>query len=475
MKLMREQRERLRKLGQEHLLAFVDELDDTGREVLVRQIAGSDIEKVLRLYERLVKGGSAAGGVPPVEEIKAPPFISYPRGPEEWPAWKEARDAGAGILRRGEAACLMVAGGQGSRLGFDGPKGCFPIGPVTGRTLFQIQFEKVVGAGRRYGRPVPFFIMVSETNEEATREFLEGEGYFGADAGDVYFFRQENLPAVDEDGKIVLAEKGKLFTSPNGHGGCVEALAKNGALEEMERRGAKYVSYFQVDNPLVRAVDPYFIGFHVMSGAEMSLKAVRKREPSEKVGNIVMHRGRLKVIEYSDLPDSAANLRDDRGNLVIGMGSIAIHMFSTGFLRRMASEGGGLPFHVAHKKIRRVDGDGKPVEPDRPNGYKFEMFIFDSLPAAEKATVVETMRENEFSPVKNAEGVSSPATSRADMARVYRDWLKQAGAKGAEGEAAVEISPLVAGDAEELEEAMGGRVPAVRDGLVLDGRQPGEE
>jgi len=475
MELLIAQQKRLSALGQEHLLSFVNELPEREKEQFLKQVTGSDIETVLRLYKELVKGGAKVDVMPPISELSAAPYVKYPKTEDEWFLWLEAKRAGVTALKSGQVACLMVAGGQGSRLGFEGPKGAFPIGPVSNRTLFQVQSEKVLAASKRYNRAIPFFIMVSESNEADTRGFFIEHDYFGLDPDDLYFFKQENIPAVDENGKIVLEDKGRLFTSPNGHGGCVKALRDSGMLEEMKKRNVHTISYFQVDNPLVRAVDPYFIGFHIMNKADMSLKCLLKRSPSEKVGNVVMHKGRLRVIEYSDLSDAAANLRDEDGGLRFRLGSIAIHIFDAGFLRRMSEEAGGLPYHVAHKKIACIDLKGNKVEPKVPNGYKFEMFIFDTLPQAQRSVVVETIRENEFSPVKNAEGEASPATSRADLARLYGSWLAEAGLKVPSGDIKVEISPLVATDGQELKEALAGKKIQVRDGLELTLDKLGEE
>ncbi|HHN46494.1 MAG TPA: UDPGP type 1 family protein, partial [Planctomycetes bacterium] len=260
-------KERLNALHQEHLLAFADGLNERERAAFFAQLDAADIETVLHLFRDLVCGGHKGEAVPAVEELAPPPYIKYPRAKEEWRAWQEAERAGVSALKNGEVACLMVAGGQGSRLGFSGPKGAFPIGPLTRRSLFHLQAEKVLAASRRCGRAVPFLIMVSETNEEDSRGFFVEHDYFGLEPEDIFFFKQENIPAVDAHGRILLEEKGRLFTAPNGHGGCIKALLASGALDMLEERGVKYVSYFQVDNPLVRAVDPCFIGFHAMHGA----------------------------------------------------------------------------------------------------------------------------------------------------------------------------------------------------------------
>jgi UDP-N-acetylglucosamine/UDP-N-acetylgalactosamine diphosphorylase len=390
-------------------------------------------------------------------------------------AWAEARATGEAALRAGRVAAFTVAGGQGTRLGFDGPKGTFPVTPVKHHSLFQVFAEKIQAAGSRYGRPLHWFIMTSHQNHEATLAYLEENRHFGLDSGRVHLFRQGRMPAVDFSGKIMLETPGSLALSPDGHGGSLRALDRSGALDLMASEGIDTLSYFQVDNPLVRCVDPAFIGWHLTRGSEMSSKTVRKAYPEEKLGHFCMRRGKLVVIEYSDLPVSYQRETDPKtGELRYGAGSIAIHLLDREFVRRMASGAGELPFHRADKKIATVDAKGAAVRPDKANGVKFELFVFDALPSAKRPLVVETDRSDDFSPVKNAEGVDSPATCLADQLRQFTRWLKGAGVAVATDPTGLpgfnlEVSPLFGYDAGTFAESWARlrEKPAIADGLFL--------
>ena len=264
------------------------------------------------------------------------------------------------------------------------------------------------------------------------------------------------MPALDmATGKLLLEAPGRLFTSPNGHGGTLTALADSGLLDRLRRQGIEQIFYFQVDNPLVKVADPVFLGHHIAQRAEVSSKIIPKLTPTDKLGNLVLIDGRCSIIEYSDLPEELAKQTDDNGKLRLWAGSPAIHVFDLDFLARITAGQGQIPFHVARKKVPYLDEAGNPVQPQKENALKFEMFIFDVLPRADRWTVVETARREEFEPLKNATGDDSPATVKQAMSDLSADWLTKAGVavpKKADGNAAVplEISPLYALDAEEL-------------------------
>ncbi len=316
------------------------------------------------------------------------------------------RSDGCSALTPGERPCgrtraaFTVAAGQGKRLGYDGPKGTFPITPVKQKPLFQVFPEKILAAGKRSGRPLHWFIMTSHANHAPTESFFQEHNYFGLDRARVHFFRQGRMPAVDFEGKILLESPCTIALSPDGHGGSLRALHRSGALDLMQKDGIDTLSYFQVDNPLVRCVDPSFIGWHLLRRSEMSSKTVTKAYAEEKVGHFCTQHGRLVVIEYSDLPIAMQREKDASGQLRYLAGSIAIHVLDRDFVRRLAlgGEGVALPFHRADKKIPTIDSAGNLVKPEKPNGVKFEMFVFDALPFARNPVVVETLRENDFSP-----------------------------------------------------------------------------
>jgi UDP-N-acetylglucosamine/UDP-N-acetylgalactosamine diphosphorylase len=445
-------RRRAEEAGQEHVFRFWDELSEERRERLLRGVAEVDFEELSRLVEELVQGEPTAE-VP--EDIEPAPFIPLPTTDEERRRRDEMRRLGEDLIAAGRVGALTVAGGQGTRLGYDGPKGAFPIGPVSGRPLFQIFAEGILAARRAYGAPIPWYIMTSRANDQATRDFFEAHGYFDLPRSDVRFFVQGMMPAVDFEGRLILAAEDRLFWSPDGHGGTVRALERTGTLEDMRSRGVAHISYFQVDNPLVPPVDPVFIGYHAAADSEMSSKMVRKRGPEEKLGHFCISDGKLVVVEYSDMPKKLMEEPTDDGRLRFEAGSIAIHVIARSFVERLTDgERIGLPFHRADKKIAYVDEKGNHHEPEEASGIKFEMFIFDALPLAENPVVLEIDRAEEFSPVKNAEGDDSPATARRDMVRRAARRLREAGVEvprdDGEPTVQVEINPLLARNADEL-------------------------
>lgn len=423
--------------GQGHVLQFWKRLDKGEKAHLLAQVAELDFASVARMRGLLKAKGAAAAHAKP----QAPNVVKLSRR-----ARADAVASGEAELRAGKVAVLLVAGGQGSRLGYDGPKGAYAIGPVTNRPLFYFHARKIVGFCRRYGVRIPFYIMTSDANDAATRAHFEEHGYFGLDRRDVFFFIQGMWPALDEEGRIILDRPDHIFMSPDGHGGTLTALAKNGCLADMARRKINTVFFFQVDNPLVEIADPAFIGLHVSRGADLSLKLCAKRDPKEGLGVVVVRDGRHEMVEYTELTDEQAHRRTASGELVFKYGSPAIHAFSFAFLRAEAKK--ALPLHVAHKKIPMCAADGTVVKPEHPNGYKFEKFIFDVLPDAQTVVNLAFDRADEFSPVKNATGSDSPATCRHDMQAKWWRWF---GAANLPMPAApVEIDPAYALDAAEL-------------------------
>ena len=439
-----EAKKRLAACGQEHVLEYWKGLSKAERSALLAQIATID-PKSVKACAAALRGGAAAavdtsrGLAPKVAELKGA-------------ALARAVAAGERELKAGRVAALLVAGGQGSRLGYDGPKGCYSIGPVTGAPLFHFHARKILARSRRYGRPIPFYVMTSEANNAATVECFRANGYFGLDPKDVFFFTQGMWPGMTKDGRIILDAPGHIFMSPDGHGGLLAALKRSGALDDMKRRGIKSVFFFQVDNPLVEIADPAFVGYHVLERSEYSLKLCAKRDPFEKVGMPMLVGGRYRMVEYTEMTKEQC-LRRKGGKLYYLYGSPAIHVFDRAFLAREAAK--AMPLHLAFKKIPYVAG-GKVVKPAEPNGYKFEKFIFDILPNARRAAFLAFDQKDEFSPVKNAEGNDSPATCRADLRAKWARMLAAAGVKVPES-MPLEIDPAYALDAADL----------VRRGLVL--------
>jgi UDP-N-acetylglucosamine/UDP-N-acetylgalactosamine diphosphorylase len=269
--------------------------------------------------------------------------------------------------------------------------------------------------------------MTSPMNHAATVDVFASNDFYGLDPHNVFIFQQGTLPNFDFEGRILLADKANIARSPDGHGGCLMALRRSGALDDMKRRGIEYLSYWQIDNPLVRLFDPLFIGLHVLDEAEMSSKAVIKNQPQEKVGNFCTVDGSLTVIEYSDLPAELAGRQNPNGSLVFHLGSIAIHMINRTFVERLSTEGNSLPLHRAVKKIPYVDPQGNLVIPEEPNGVKLESFIFDALPLARNSVILDIERSEQFAPTKNATGIDSAETTRAMIVERAAKWLETAG------------------------------------------------
>lgn len=413
--------EQLYAMGQGHIFRFWDELTDEQREHFLSQIRQLD----LSLLSRLIDFG--------LDKEKSL-VEKYRLAPTDVLTLKKRRHrdqaiipVGEEALRKGQVAAFLVAGGQGSRLGFDGPKGCFPITPVRHKILFQLHAEKILALNKKYETQIPWYIMTSSTNHKQTVECFQKHEYFGLNPQDISFFIQDMLPAIDKKGKLLLAKKDSLFLSPNGHGGSVKALWDSGSIADMRKRGIRYIFYFQVDNVLVNICDPAFIGYHIAARADMSNKVIRKKNPEERLGIICKINGQEGVVEYSDLSREDMYARTEDGRLKYWAGSIAIHMLNVEFVALANEHGFNLPYHKALKVVPYMDEKGHTVRPVDKNGIKFETFVFDLLLQAGRIFTMEVKREEEFSPVKNATGEDSPKTAQDDLLRVYANWLIAAG------------------------------------------------
>ena len=412
-------------------MRFWGDLDTPGRQQLAAQIDAVDLDQVAALFQQRTATHDWAA----LARRAAPPpamRLSDRVGQRA----DQARRRGAEALAAGKVGVLLVAGGQGSRLGFHHPKGMFSIGPVSGASLLQVLFEKTLAAARRFDAPVPLYMMTSPVTHDEQVAFFDEHARFGLPEGDVILFRQGTMPAVDAGtGKLLLAEKGSLFLSPDGHGGTVAALAASGAIEDMRRRGIEHLFYLQVDNPLTPIGDAEFIGYHLVAGSDFTSMAVAKQTPHDRLGNFAMIDGRFNMIEYSDLPEDVADRRDESGSLVFWAGSVAIHVFSVEFLASMQTRKDALPFHIARKKVPYVNDAGELVQPAKPNALKFERFIFDLLPHANNPVVVEYAEDEVFAPVKNAPGAKrdTPEYVQRFMVAQHRKWLEAAGTRVADG------------------------------------------
>jgi UDP-N-acetylglucosamine/UDP-N-acetylgalactosamine diphosphorylase len=452
---------------QEHLLTFWPKLDAEQKKGLLEQVRELDWSRICPWVETLIKHPSEHL----IQQTDFEPASSYspqPRNKREQQKYARAVRLGNELISTGKVAALLVAGGQGTRLGFDGPKGNYPISPLKHKTLFQIFAATIAAVSGRHGAMCPWYVMTSPMNHAETVRIFESNRFYGLDPRDVFIFQQGTLPNFDFEGRILLAGKAEIARSPDGHGGCIRALQHSGALANMQDRGIEYLSYWQVDNPLVRLFDPLFIGLHALEDAQMSSRAVIKNSPKEKVGNFCLIDDKMTVIEYSDLPDSLAEKRKPDGSLVFHLGSIAIHIINRGFVEKLNQEEFSLPLHRADKKIKCIDPQGNLIDPQEPNGIKLESFIFDALPMTERSVILEIDRSEQFAPTKNATGPDSVETTRQMMIGRAAKWLESAGIKvprHADGspDCVLEIAPSFALDPQDIKDKRD-KVPTIQPG-----------
>lgn len=470
MELEKTLRERCEAHGQGHVFRFWETLNAEERGRLLEQLAQVEFPLMERLAREWILETP-----PPARFDRIEPVPVLPAAVHRGEGSPEAWDAGEEALRAGKVGLFLVAGGQGTRLGFPGPKGCYPIGPLTGKPLFQYHAEKLLNLRRRFGCTLPWYIMVSAANEAATRAHFEENGHFGLGAENVVFLRQRMVPCMDGAGRFMLESPGSLAMNPNGHGGCIPAMVENGVLDDARARGVEMLSYFQVDNWAVKVADPYFIGWHVLKGAEMSSKVHRKNTAREAVGVHCLCDGVYQVIEYSELDIYPQLLETDAaGNVRYFAGNPAMHILSVEFVQGVFNRFDRFPWHLARKKIPFVNDAGELVKPDTPNGCKFETFVFDALQFVGHAPVaVEIGRLGEYTPTKQFEGDNSVVASRQSMSEWWGGWFEAAGAavpRNGEGRVAVqlEVSPLFALTRDEFVEKAAGRTWDLSRGLSVD-------
>lgn len=421
--------------GQARVFAHWDHLDGPGRHRLVDQATTIDWTLVGELTAR-VRGGRLALPLATTTFDLATAIPPPCRHLRDTAATDGAAARGREALAEGAVGAILVAGGQGTRLGCTGPKGLCAVGPLSGATLFDVLLGRLVAIRRRYGRRVPLAIMTSSATDAETRRYLETHSWCGLEPGQVFLFRQQDLPAFDAvSGDILLDAPDHIALAPDGHGGMLGALAAAGGLDWFRGQGVAHVTSFQVDNPLALPLDPGFIGAHLHAGADFTLQVVRKQDPAEKVGVVVTSAGVTQVIEYSDLPAAAAAERLPDGQLRFHAGSIAVHAFALEFLGRCVGRTDALPLHAARKPVPCLDAAGNRCTPGSPNAVKFERFIFDLLPLAERVCLVEIDPTEGFAPLKNPAGsaTDSPEHVRAALVNRARAVLAEAGVAVADG------------------------------------------
>lgn len=458
MQTLTEIQQRLAASGQSQLLQFWDDLNDEEKSLLLKQLDTIKFEEVNRLFKRanesltedVMKLDSRMEPIPQEQfesEQSVDPIVLA-----------EYRKIGLEAISNSQVAVLLLAGGQGTRLGVTYPKGMYSVGLPSGKTLFQVQAERIrriINLAKqqttRTGK-ICWYIMTSGPTNDTTQKFLKKHNYFGLNEKDVVLFQQGLLPCFDFEGKIFLEDKHSIALAPDGNGGIYRALSDNHILRDMKERGIKYVHVHSVDNILVKVADPVFIGYCVKKGADCGAKVVSKDGPSEAVGVVCKVDGKFQVVEYSEITEATANLRDKQGNLVFSAGNICNHYFSTEFLHRIAQKyERELKLHVAKKKIPHVNESGEKIKPNTSNGIKIEKFVFDVFQFAEKFVTWEVPRNSEFSALKNADsaGKDCPSTSRRDLLNLHKSYIEKAGGKILVDE--VEISPLLSYAGENLE------------------------
>ena len=437
--------------GQEHLLAGIDELPPDARDSFLQRVGEVDWDELEHPAE------------PPAPEDVRPAavltLVDRARRRDELAA------AGEDAYRRAAVAVLVVAGGEGTRLGFDGPKGLLPLAPHSRKTIYQLQAEKVVSVSRRVGRDVPLLVMTSPMTDDATRSFFREHRDFGLAEGQLSFFAQGTVPSLDRDGRALLAAPGVLLENPDGHGGAFTALVRSGELDRLRERGIEQLVYLQVDNVLAPVDDPVLVGLTRLEEADVVTKVLEKTHPDEPVGHLVTDGSCDRVVEYTELTAEHTRARTPDGETIYRWGSPAMHAWSVDFLSRLEAQGFRLPLHRSAKPLRAwVDGATRDVE-----GWKFERFIFDLIPEAERSIGLEIERSEEFAPVKNAEGDDSPATAVELAHRNYVEWLEAAGVRvDLQPGDVIEISPLFAATRDQFLGVWDGRAAEITRNTYLE-------
>ncbi|TFK77418.1 nucleotide-diphospho-sugar transferase [Pluteus cervinus] len=446
--------------GQGHLLHFFPKLTESEQSQLLTQLDALDIERVNRIYAKAVSGEqeltntSAEAGIEPLPKDSSD---SVGKHDAEW------RKIGLEAIARGEVGVLLMAGGQGTRLGSSAPKGCYDIGLPSHKSLFQYQAERIARlqtvAEQEAGKPsggvvIPWYVMTSGPTRAETEAFFQKHKYFGLNPKNVILFEQGTLPCLTMEGKVLLDTPSHVAVAPDGNGGLYAATRtplspedkSRTVLSDLDKRGVLYVHAYCVDNCLVRVADPVFLGYSIQKQADCAAKVVPKTHPTESVGVVARRGKKFSVVEYSEISSEQAQRKDpETGELTFRAGNIANHFYTTQFLKQVEAFEDQLAFHIARKKIPHVDIlSGDVVKPIKPNGMKLEMFVFDVFPFTEHFAVLEVVRNEEFSPLKNAPGTGAddPETSRRDLLNQHRRFLESAGATVADG-VEIEISPLV--------------------------------
>jgi len=402
----------LKQWNQEHLLDYINELSDKEKSQLYKEIKDIDFELISKIFSDEEKHSHENK----VTALKADVLSNDDA--------KRLFDLGLSSIQNNEVAVVLMAGGQGTRLGHKGPKGTFDIGLPSGKSLFHLQCDKLISLHNLSGQYIKWYIMTSEDNHQETVNHFVNNDYFGYSKNHIVFFKQDRLPLVLENGSIAMKSKYEINLAANGNGGIFSSLESNGLLNEMTNNGVKWVYLYGVDNAIAKVADPTFIGYTIESKKPIASKSVDKAYPEEKVGVICYRNGYPDIVEYSELDDELRYMTDENNQLVYRNGNILSHVFSLDFLVESVQK--DIPYHKAHKKVNYIK-QGQIIEPSEPNGYKFELFIFDMFKYANDMAVMSVKREEEFSPVKNKDGKDSPLSAKNLILNEHKRWLTNAG------------------------------------------------
>ncbi|MCR4605069.1 MAG: UDPGP type 1 family protein [Eubacterium sp.] len=391
--------EKMKAIGQEHVLKYFDELDEASKEALLTQIEETDFS-VLDLIGK-ADTHSVRGSFSPLVAMQ---LAEIEKNREKY------TDEGIKIIKEGKVAALLLAGGMGTRLGSDTPKGMYDIGETKHVYIFQRIIENLLDVVKLADTWITLFIMTSEKNHEATVSFFEEKDYFGYKKDKVRFFKQEMAPACDYTGKLFMETKSHISTSPNGNAGWYSSLVRAGLDKVIEKEGVEWINIFAVDNVLQRICDPCFVGATALAEVSVGAKVVKKAAPDEKVGVICLEDGRPSIVEYYELSDDMRDEKDATGDPVYNYGVILNYLFHVPELNAVGTT--SMLNHLVEKKIPYIDESGNVVKPDEPNGYKFEQLVIDMIHKLGSCLPFEVIREKEFAPIKNATGVDSVDTAR---------------------------------------------------------------
>ena len=388
--------ELLKKHGQEHLLKIINKMDNDKKQKIIEELKMTDFEEINKLYNQLKNSTETNDNIEPIEYINKIDIIG------------KYDKIGIDIIKNNKYAVVTMAGGQGSRLGHDGPKGTYIL-DINGKeqSIFELLSENFVNAKKDYGVDIPWYIMTSNNNDETTKVFFKQNKNFGVK--NIKFFTQIDIPVIDENGKLLIGENYLIKKAGNGNGGIYKALEKYGILNEMEKNGVEWVFVSGVDNILANMIDPVFLGLTISQKNEIASKSTVKIDPEEKVGVFCKRNGKCGTIEYTETTDKMKNEKDNNGNFIYGQANILQHLYSIKALKKLKDV--DLKYHIAHKKNSYMDEELTLVNPDKPNTYKFEQFLFDGFENFDSMTLLSVKREMEFAPIKNAKEIDCPETA----------------------------------------------------------------